>query len=151
MLYDLVFFKETVISYSDEYFNDGESTYLNTHYDDLGDDSKCYISSMDGTELINMCKLGLKKSETNIIKRCYPCYYWIRIREILPVDTESSEGSEGSEGPESSEGGKLYLITGEPAAMKRLSEIDINNVFTEIKVNKVIGNHTWPVSLDLEF
>lgn len=139
MLYDLVFFKETVISYSDEYFNDSESTYLNTHYDDLGDDSKCYISSMDGTELINMCKLGLKKSETNIIKRCYPCYYWIRIREILPV------GSEGSEG------GKLYLITGEPAAMKRLTEIDIDNVFTEIKVNKVIGHHMWPVSLDLEF
>lgn len=139
MLYDLVFFKETVISYSDEYFNDAESTYLNTHYDDLGDDSKCYISSMDGNELINMCKLGLKKSETNVINRCCPNYYWIRIREILPVD------------PERPEGGKLYLITGEPGAMKRLTEIDTNNVFTEIKVNNVIGDHTWPVSLDLEF
>ena len=145
MLYDLVFFKETVISYSDEYFNDSGSTYLNTHYDDLGEDSKCYVSSMDGTELINMCKLGLKKSETNIIKRCYPCYYWIRIREILPVDSEGLEGLEGSKGD------RLYLITGEPAAMKRLTEIDINNEFTEIKVNKVIGNHMWPVSLDLEF
>lgn len=127
---DVLFNDETVISYSDKYFNDFANTVCKASCYYNAENNDCYIvPSLSREKLIDTCKFILKM---NIVEESgNPENYWISIKEL--VSSRSCGCNES-----------ICLITGTPDAMKRLALVE--SMMTKGKIVEVCGHYSCPYS-----
>lgn len=123
---DVLFNDETVVSYSDKYFNDFANTICKVSCYYNAENNDCYIASLSREKLIDTCKFILRM---NIVEESgNPENYWISIKELARnCNTEP-----------------ICLITGTPDAMKRLALVE--SMMTKGKIVEVCGHYSCPYS-----
>ena len=124
---DVLFNDETVVSYSDKYFNDFANTICKASCYYNAENNDCYIASLSREKLIDTCKFILRM---NIVEESgNPENYWISIKELA----SSCDRNES-----------ICLITGTPDAMKRLALVE--SMMTKGKIVEVCGHYSCPYS-----
>lgn len=126
---DVLFNDETIISYSDKYFNDFANTVCKVSCYYNAENNDCYIALLSREKLIDTCKFILRM---NIVEESEnPENYWISIKEL------ASSRSRGCTEP-------ICLITGTPDAMERLALVE--SMMTKGKIVEVCGHYSCPYS-----
>lgn len=125
---DVLFNDETVVSYSDKYFNDFANTICKVSCYYNAENNDCYIASLSREKLIDVCKFILRM---NIVEESgNPENYWISIKELTHSHSCYNE--------------PICLITGTPDAMKRL--VLVESMMTKGKIVEVCGHYSCPYS-----
>ena len=129
---DVLFNDETVVSYSDKYFNDFANTVCKVSCYYNAENNDCYIASLSREKLIDTCKFILRM---NIVEESgNPENYWISIKELArSCSCDSNCNTE-----------PICLITGTPDAMKRLALVE--SMMTKGKIVEVCGHYSCPYS-----